>query len=158
MRFSAVIRRAVQTGPPGTASMMGDRARASPEFEDRVARFADIGGEPGVRVAMLTLISYRNLEWFFACAWAGAVFVQINIRLAPPAGLTAYESLTEGRTRGEPLDRGEDELAARPGGKGVMLSAHNLLANAPMFGPSSDFPPGASTCTPRRCSTSPTVA
>ena len=57
-------------------------------FAERVARIAgglqSRGVKPGDRVAMLALNGDRYLEFLFATSWAGAVFVPINIRLAPP--------------------------------------------------------------------------
>ena len=38
----------------------------------------------GDRAAILALNSDRYFEFFYATAWAGGVFVPINIRLAPP--------------------------------------------------------------------------
>jgi long-chain acyl-CoA synthetase len=58
------------------------------EFGERVARIAGglraQGVGPEDRVAILALNSDRYLEYFFATNWAGAIFVPINIRLAPP--------------------------------------------------------------------------
>ena len=45
---------------------------------------AALGFKPGDRIGMLALNSDRYLEFFFAMAWGGFVFVPINTRLAPP--------------------------------------------------------------------------
>lgn len=44
---------------------------------------ADLGLGEGDRAACLALNSDRYLEFYFGVAWSGAVFVPINIRLAP---------------------------------------------------------------------------
>ena len=88
MRISSVIRRAVQVNRSGIATDYLERQRSWPEFAERVARFAgalnSLGVQAGDRVAMLALNSDRYLEYIFAVPWAGAVFVPINTRLAPP--------------------------------------------------------------------------
>ena len=88
MRISSTIRRSAQVNRHGPAVRFQDRARNWTDFAGRVARLAnglvDIGVRPGERVAMLALNSDRYLEYFFAVPWAGAVFVPINTRLAPP--------------------------------------------------------------------------
>ena len=43
-----------------------------------------LGLAEGDRAAILSLNSDRYFEFFYATAWAGGVFVPINIRLAPP--------------------------------------------------------------------------
>jgi len=69
--------------PDGT-----ERRRTWGETLDRVERLAgamhDLGLEQGDRAAILSLNSDRYFEFFYATAWAGGVFVPINIRLAPP--------------------------------------------------------------------------
>ena len=88
MRISSTVRRAAQINPRGIGSHFGDRERSWVEFTARIAKLAqglvDIGVRPGDRIAMLALNSDRYLEYFFAVPWAGAVFVPINTRLAPP--------------------------------------------------------------------------
>jgi long-chain acyl-CoA synthetase len=82
------VRRAAQVNAHGVATQLGSRQRSWAEFEDRIACLAgalrDLGVEPGQRVAMLALNSDRYLEYFFAVAWSGGVFVPINTRLALP--------------------------------------------------------------------------
>jgi long-chain acyl-CoA synthetase len=65
------------------------RTRTHGEVADRVSRFA--GGmvntlkiEQGARVAIIASNSDNYFEYFFACPWAGALVVPVNIRLAPP--------------------------------------------------------------------------
>jgi long-subunit acyl-CoA synthetase (AMP-forming) len=82
------IARAAEAAPARTATTFGGRSHTWGQFADRVARLADglraLGVAPGDRVAFLASNSDRYMEWFFAVAWAGAVFVPINTRLAPP--------------------------------------------------------------------------
>ncbi len=88
MRISSVINRSVQISGPKMASDFLDRQRSWNEFGERIARLGgalrDIGVTHGDRVACLSLNNDRYLEFFFGTPWAGAVFVPINIRLAPP--------------------------------------------------------------------------
>ena len=88
MRISSTIKRAVQISGPALATDYLDRRRSWSEFGDRIARLAgalvELGVEPGDRIAMLSLNSDRYLEYLFAVPWAGAIFVPINTRLAPP--------------------------------------------------------------------------
>jgi len=88
MRISSAIRRGAQVNRNGLATHFQDRERTWAEFASRIARLASglkgLGVKPGDRVAMLALNSDRYLEYFFAVPWAGAVFVPINTRLAPP--------------------------------------------------------------------------
>ena len=57
-------------------------------FEARAVALAAavsaLGYKPGDRIGILALNSDRYLEYFFAMAWGGFVFVPINTRLAPP--------------------------------------------------------------------------
>ncbi|TWT08790.1 long-chain fatty acid--CoA ligase [Reyranella sp. CPCC 100927] len=80
--------RAAQTRPNGLSTHFEGRTRAWPQTVDRVARLAAalrrLGVAPGDRVAILALNSDRYLEHFYAVAWAGAVTVPINTRLAAP--------------------------------------------------------------------------
>jgi long-chain acyl-CoA synthetase len=66
---------------------MGNRSRSWRQMQDRVARLAGalhaLGVADGDRVAILALNSDRYYEAYFGISWAGAVFVPINIRLAP---------------------------------------------------------------------------
>jgi long-chain acyl-CoA synthetase len=88
MRISSTIRRSAQVNRRGSAIHFQGRERTWAAFASRVARLASglagLGVQPGDRVAMLALNSDRYLEYFFAVPWAGAVFVPINTRLAPP--------------------------------------------------------------------------
>jgi long-chain acyl-CoA synthetase len=88
MRISSIINRAIQISGSAIATDYLDRQRNWREFGDRTTRLAgalvELGVVPGERVAMLSLNSDRYLEYFFAVPWAGAVFVPINTRLAPP--------------------------------------------------------------------------
>jgi len=88
MGLSQLIKRAAVVNPSGVATHMGDRQHTWLETRDRVARLAGglhaLGVSRGDRVAMLALNSDRYYEHFFAVAWAGAVLVPINTRLAPP--------------------------------------------------------------------------
>ena len=88
MRISSMIKRAVQLSGPGMATDYLERRQTWNQFGERVAKLAGalvkLGVAPGDRVAMLSLNSDRYLEYFFATPWAGAVFVPINTRLAPP--------------------------------------------------------------------------
>ncbi len=65
-----------------------ERRRTWGETADRTARLAGamrkLGLETGDRAAILALNSDRYFEFFYATAWAGGVFVPINIRLAAP--------------------------------------------------------------------------
>ena len=86
MSLSHAVRRAVQINSDGPALRLADGDVSWAAFAERVARFAGglhaLGVAPGDRVAILALNSHRYLEFFFGAAWAGAVFVPINIRLA----------------------------------------------------------------------------
>ena len=66
---------------------MGARRQTWRQFQDRVARLAGglhgLGIGAGDRAAVLALNSDRYYEFYFGVSWAGAVFVPINIRLAP---------------------------------------------------------------------------
>src|SRR5271163_4633120 len=88
VQITQFLRRAVQTRPDGVASECEGRIRTWREFEARVAALtgamAGLGYRPGDRIGMLALNCDRYLEYFFAMAWGGFVFVPINTRLAPP--------------------------------------------------------------------------
>jgi len=88
MGLARLVRRAAQVNAHGIATRMEGRERSWAQFADRIARLAGalrgLGIEPGQRIAMLALNSDRYLEYFFAVAWSGGVFVPINTRLAPP--------------------------------------------------------------------------
>jgi len=82
------LRRAAQTSPDRIASVHQGRSWTWAQVQDRVARLAGVlrahGVEPGDRVALLGWNSDRYLESVLAAAWAGAVIVPLNTRLAPP--------------------------------------------------------------------------
>jgi long-chain acyl-CoA synthetase len=87
-QISQMIQRNAVVCPDRRASIHAGRDRTWGAFAERVERIAGglqaRGVQPGDRVAMLALNSDRYLEFFFAVSWAGALFVPINIRLAPP--------------------------------------------------------------------------
>ena len=87
-QVTQMLRRAVQLNGRGLASDCAGRRRTWIEVRDRVARLAGalsaLGFKPGDRIAILALNSDRYLEYYFACAWGGFLFVPINTRLAPP--------------------------------------------------------------------------
>jgi long-chain acyl-CoA synthetase len=82
-----LIRANVQLHARRVATRYQGRERSWSEVQDRVARLAagmnELGVEEGDRVAVLALNSDRYFEFYFGAAWAGAVFVPINTRLAP---------------------------------------------------------------------------
>lgn len=88
MRMSQAIARAIQVNGRGIATSFKGRRRSWAEVGERIARLAAglqaEGLRKGDRVAMYAVNSDRYFEYFFAVAWAGGVFVPINIRLAPP--------------------------------------------------------------------------
>ncbi|MDP6707341.1 MAG: long-chain-fatty-acid--CoA ligase [Alphaproteobacteria bacterium] len=88
MQLTQALKRAAQINRNGIATEFGERRRSWSEFARRVARLAGalrgLGIAPGDRVAILALNSDRYLEYFFAVAWAGGVFVPVNTRLAGP--------------------------------------------------------------------------
>ena len=87
-QITQLLRRAVQVRGKAIATDFDGRTRTWQEFEARAialaAALAGLGCKPGDRVGMLALNSDRYLEYFFACAWGGFVFVPINTRLAAP--------------------------------------------------------------------------
>ena len=87
-QITQLMRRAVQTRPHAIASECEGRVRTWTEFEARAialaAALSGLGYKPGDRIGILALNSDRYLEYFFASAWGGFVFVPINTRLAPP--------------------------------------------------------------------------
>jgi long-chain acyl-CoA synthetase len=83
-----IIRHTVQICGNQTATRFGGRSQTWREFQDRISRLAgglhSLGVEEGDRVAVLALNSDRYYEFYFGVSWAGAVFVPVNTRLAPP--------------------------------------------------------------------------
>ncbi|MGI9336839.1 MAG: long-chain-fatty-acid--CoA ligase [Gammaproteobacteria bacterium] len=88
MYLTQALARAVQICPEAPATLCAGRVRSWVECQQRVAKLAGalhaMGVKPGDRVAILATNSDRYLEFMFAVVWAGAVFVPVNIRLAPP--------------------------------------------------------------------------
>ena len=88
MRLTHMVQRGAQVNGRRVVSDFAGRRHSWAQFADRVARLArglgDLGVKEGDRVAILALNSDRYLEFFFAVPWAGAVFVPVNTRLAPP--------------------------------------------------------------------------
>ena len=121
VQITQMLRRAVQINPTGPATICEGRARNWREFEARVARLAgamtELGYSAGDRIGILALNSDRYLEYFFAMAWGGFVFVPINTRLAPPEivfWLTQFRLLGPVRRRRVPRRAG---AGARPGAR-----------------------------------------
>ncbi|MCA8927838.1 MAG: long-chain-fatty-acid--CoA ligase [Alphaproteobacteria bacterium] len=93
MYLTQGLKRSAQIDRDGTSTCImapdgGERRRTWAETVERVAKLAGamqgLGLGAGDRAAILALNSDRYYEFFFATAWAGGVFVPINIRLAPP--------------------------------------------------------------------------
>ena len=82
-----IIRHTVQLHGNRVATRFAGRTRTWSELQNRIARLASglhaLGIEEGDRVAVLALNSDRYYEFYFGAAWAGAVFVPVNTRLAP---------------------------------------------------------------------------
>lgn len=82
-----VIRRTVQVRGDCNATRFAGRSRTWREFQDRISRLAAglkaLGIEEGDRIAVLALNSDRYYEYYHGVSWAGAVFVPVNVRLAP---------------------------------------------------------------------------
>jgi long-chain acyl-CoA synthetase len=87
LRLSGCITRAARVAPARIATSFAERSRSWEELAGRVARLAatlrELGVRPGDRVAFAGGNSDRQLEWFFAVGWAGAVVVPVSPRLAP---------------------------------------------------------------------------
>jgi len=85
--FAQLIRRTAQVRGGKTATRFKGRSHTWAEFQDRISRLAgglhSLGVKEGDRAACLALNSDRYMEFYFGVAWAGAVFVPINNRLAP---------------------------------------------------------------------------
>jgi len=82
-----IIRHSVQLRGNQVATRFGKRSQTWCKLEQRIARLASglhaLGVEEGDRLAILALNSDRYYEFYFGSAWAGAVFVPVNTRLAP---------------------------------------------------------------------------
>ncbi len=87
-QVTQMLRRAVQLNGAGLASECAGRRFSWNQTIARVARLAGalagLGFQRGDRIAILALNSDRYLEYYFACAWGGYLFVPINTRLAAP--------------------------------------------------------------------------
>ncbi len=89
LHVTSMLAKAAQQHPDRVATIDCETGvrRTYKETCDRVARFAGAlqkaGVSPGGRVALVSMNSSRYLEIFFACSWAGAIVVPLNIRLAP---------------------------------------------------------------------------
>ncbi len=86
-QLTSILRRAAQIAPNGTATIHLDRQQTWPALLDRVARLAGAFRALGVgtddRIALLSLNSDRYVEYFYACAWAGAAMMPLNVRWSP---------------------------------------------------------------------------
>jgi len=95
MYLAQTLRRSAQLYGDRLALVEGDHRQSWSEFEARVARLAGglaaRGVAPGDRVAMVAHNSYRYVEFFYACFWAGAVAVPLNTRWAGPELAFALE-------------------------------------------------------------------
>lgn len=84
--ITAMLRRAAQIAPRGTATLCEERRRTWHEVAGRVARLAAglraLGVQRGDRVAVLSENTDRFFETYFAIWWAGAVATPVNMRLA----------------------------------------------------------------------------
>ncbi len=82
------LRRSARLWPNHAAAIDGDTYLTYAEFNDRVTRLAnaliDLGLEPGDRVGLLMLNSFRYLELYYAVNVAGGIIVPLNYRLAVP--------------------------------------------------------------------------
>ncbi|MHA6265034.1 long-chain-fatty-acid--CoA ligase [Arenibacterium sp. CAU 1754] len=87
MQITAILRRAAQVNPTGTATIFKDRQHNWLQLMDRVAHlagaFQKLGMKPGDRVALLSLNSDRYIEYFFASVWGGGAMMPMNIRWSP---------------------------------------------------------------------------
>jgi acyl-CoA synthetase (AMP-forming)/AMP-acid ligase II len=88
VQITQMLRRAVQTHRKQVATVHEGRGRTWEDFQARIvslsAALSALGYQPGDRIGMLALNSDRYLEYFFAMAHGGFVFVPINTRLASP--------------------------------------------------------------------------
>jgi len=78
------LRRSLQQRPDAIATVFDGRRQTWARFADRVARYASVlrdhGVRSGERVALMALNSDRYLEYYFAVWWAGGVVNPVNIR------------------------------------------------------------------------------
>lgn len=88
MRITQGLQRAAAVRPNGIATIDGGRLRTWGEVKERVARLAsalrNAGVDKGDRIAVLAQNCDFFFEAYYAVAWAGAVIVPLNTRLALP--------------------------------------------------------------------------
>ena len=88
MYITQALKRNVQLFPDKTATAYMDRTFTWKESLDRISKIAfsikELDISVGERVAILAHNSDRYFEFLYSTSWAGAVFVPINTRLAPP--------------------------------------------------------------------------
>ncbi|MBN8846622.1 MULTISPECIES: class I adenylate-forming enzyme family protein [unclassified Sphingomonas] len=88
VHLAQLVRRAAQVRPEGLATVDDGRERSWREAHERCGRLAAglrrLGLEPGDRVSILAQNGDFYVEYYFAVAWAGLVFVPLNNRLAIP--------------------------------------------------------------------------
>lgn len=88
MYITQSLKRNVQLYPSKIATAYMDRSFTWKESLDRISKLAfslkKLGVRDRDRIAILSHNNDRYFEFFYAVPWAGAVFVPINTRLAPP--------------------------------------------------------------------------
>lgn len=126
MQLTRAIRRAVQLRPQSPATICGARRQNWIEFENRVARFAGVLLQLGLRtesrVAILALNSDRYIETIYGTWWAGCISVPLNVRSAPP------ELVQMLRDSGAEVLLVDDAVLQLAEQMGVSLSAFQQLA------------------------------
>jgi len=88
MYITQALKRNVQLFPNKTSTAYLDRSFTWKESLERISKIAysikKLDVSEGDRVAILAHNSDRYFEFLYSVSWAGAVFVPINTRLAPP--------------------------------------------------------------------------
>lgn len=88
MYVTQALKRNVQLFPNKIATAYMERSSTWQQSHDRIAKLAfsikKLDVVQGDRVAILAHNSDRYFEFLYSVSWAGAVFVPINTRLAPP--------------------------------------------------------------------------
>ncbi len=88
MYITQALKRNVQLFPNKTSTAYLDRSFTWKESLERISKIAysirKFDVSEGDRVAILAHNSDRYFEFLYSVSWAGAVFVPINTRLAPP--------------------------------------------------------------------------
>ena len=88
MYITQALKRNVQLFPNKTSTAYLDRSFTWQESLERISKIAysikKLDISEGDRVAILAHNSDRYFEFLYSVSWAGAVFVPINTRLAPP--------------------------------------------------------------------------